>query len=1193
MAELDSLEVRIESNADKAAKSVEALANAMGKLGKALESIKSADKFVGAMGKVSEAIKGIDDATVGRVTNLASAMKNLSSVNVDKTVKNMDRLKQTIKDTAESRKDLNGSQANETTPFIPQLEETVEEAEQLKEVLQEIESTQKELSGMSKVEESSFSLDADGIKEAIEEANEVRNSIEGATRSEGSSIDLLSGIETELGNVTNAATIAAPKIIAVLKALGSFAWKELKQSLSEIGGAFKKVGSAAISSLGKVGGALKDATKDASAAFLKGIWNTSPIGTFTNAIGNAAKSLKTLTSSLMRIGMYRILRTVFKDITTSLDESIQALYKFDAGLGGSFAQTMDNITANTNGLKASIGTLAANIINLLSPAINAAISVVTALVDALSALFAILGGNVFYKAAASSQKFGDTMSAGGAAAKEWKNQLLGFDEINKLNDTNGGGGGGGGSSPGIEFEEIKELPDWLKEIQALLAADKWREAGFAIADHLNAVIGEWDAEAWGNRLGEKIQHGISLATGFFSNTKLFDTLGLKVAQAFNGIAKKIDAKELGELFARKLNASLHAVDAFVLEIRKGEYGKKIGEAVQTWFETIDSDKITATLSHTLGTILGFIREFIQSFSLKGAVKKLSETIEQSLEGLSTELENSTAIKELSNWVNEVDWETAAGNVARGVGKLGNAVIKKLAELRLGWILSRAFNSALTALQVFIDTFDFGNALKTMATSIRDFLVGCANGIEKFDLSSAITNLTTNVDYAEAISKLSEGAIKLINALTDKLKEFSNSENINKVQESVRQMFAGVDWAGLFGAIAELAVQWWIFKMRLKFAAGWGAIQGIFSSLFNSVFGDEAQRAAEKSAINVLSTLDMIENRLRQSADTQSQAMADAVEDYAFEMRNMTLEEIADFQAENEALTEAIEQLAAEYGLTSIKAAEAEDSINGTIEAAEAAKETFNGIQDATEGIKTAAEQVAVEKIDEAAVKTAELQQAMPETAQLIQDTIVETISEAEQNFQDAFTAMAQDVTDFKDSAVRTLDDMKLSIVNWRMHLEGEFETLKSSIQSLKDAWTSEWGSPYIPLPHFNISGIFSLWPPQVPSISVDWFAKGGVVDGATLIGAGEAGKEAIVPLEHNMEWVSAVAAQLNDESGSDGSDDVVNAIYAVAEMIISAISNNKGSNTATLNINGKEFARAIYNDMKTVTSERGISLVNA
>lgn len=62
--------------------------------------------------------------------------------------------------------------------------------------------------------------------------------------------------------------------------------------------------------------------------------------------------------------------------------------------------------------------------------------------------------------------------------------------------------------------------------------------------------------------------------------------------------------------------------------------------------------------------------------------------------------------------------------------------------------------------------------------------------------------------------------------------------------------------------------------------------------------------------------------------------------------------------------------------------------------------------------------------------------------------------------------------------------------------------------------------PHIKMPHFNITGKFSLDPPQIPSIGVEWYANGGIMTTPTIFGmnganamiGGEAGAEAILPL---------------------------------------------------------------------------------
>lgn len=54
------------------------------------------------------------------------------------------------------------------------------------------------------------------------------------------------------------------------------------------------------------------------------------------------------------------------------------------------------------------------------------------------------------------------------------------------------------------------------------------------------------------------------------------------------------------------------------------------------------------------------------------------------------------------------------------------------------------------------------------------------------------------------------------------------------------------------------------------------------------------------------------------------------------------------------------------------------------------------------------------------------------------------------------------------------------------------------------------------LPHFRLDGRFDAESGSVPSVAVDWYAKGGVFNSASVIGVGEAGPEAVVPLRPSV-----------------------------------------------------------------------------
>ncbi|GAB6170808.1 hypothetical protein JCM15765_02860 [Paradesulfitobacterium aromaticivorans] len=66
--------------------------------------------------------------------------------------------------------------------------------------------------------------------------------------------------------------------------------------------------------------------------------------------------------------------------------------------------------------------------------------------------------------------------------------------------------------------------------------------------------------------------------------------------------------------------------------------------------------------------------------------------------------------------------------------------------------------------------------------------------------------------------------------------------------------------------------------------------------------------------------------------------------------------------------------------------------------------------------------------------------------------------------------------------------------------------------------------PQIKLPHFEFTGKFSLNPPQVPKLSVNWYSTGGIFSSPSIIGVGEAGTEAVVPVE-KLDEIMAKALQ--------------------------------------------------------------------
>ena len=108
--------------------------------------------------------------------------------------------------------------------------------------------------------------------------------------------------------------------------------------------------------------------------------------------------------------------------------------------------------------------------------------------------------------------------------------------------------------------------------------------------------------------------------------------------------------------------------------------------------------------------------------------------------------------------------------------------------------------------------------------------------------------------------------------------------------------------------------------------------------------------------------------------------------------------------------------------------------------------------------------------------------------------------------------------------------------------------VRSAISKIKSIINgAHFSLPHIKLPHFSISGKLSLNPPSVPHVSVSWYKTGGIFDSPSVIGVGEAGPEAVVPLDKLWSKLDAIAA------ASAQGDGVTINVYAAPGMDINQL----------------------------------------
>lgn len=151
-------------------------------------------------------------------------------------------------------------------------------------------------------------------------------------------------------------------------------------------------------------------------------------------------------------------------------------------------------------------------------------------------------------------------------------------------------------------------------------------------------------------------------------------------------------------------------------------------------------------------------------------------------------------------------------------------------------------------------------------------------------------------------------------------------------------------------------------------------------------------------------------------------------------------------------------------------------------------------------------------------------------------------------------------------------------------INGAKDLVGSAIEAIKGFFNFEFRWPHIPLPHFSISG--SLNPVDwlsngLPSIGVEWYAKGGILTKPTVFGSngnslmvgGEAGNEAVLPL--NERTLGAIGRGIAQTMG--GLSPVINV----------SISGNNISEEMDINRIADVVAQKIADELQRKTQLRG------
>ena len=105
-------------------------------------------------------------------------------------------------------------------------------------------------------------------------------------------------------------------------------------------------------------------------------------------------------------------------------------------------------------------------------------------------------------------------------------------------------------------------------------------------------------------------------------------------------------------------------------------------------------------------------------------------------------------------------------------------------------------------------------------------------------------------------------------------------------------------------------------------------------------------------------------------------------------------------------------------------------------------------------------------------------------------------------------------TALKDRVKSIWEGIKFAITH---PIETAKAVIKKIIDKIRGFFNFDFKLPKLKLPHFTIKPdgwkFRDLLHGEIPKLGIDWYAKGGIFDSPSVIGVGEAGPEAVLPIE--------------------------------------------------------------------------------
>ena len=498
----------------------------------------------------------------------------------------------------------------------------------------------------------------------------------------------------------------------------------------------------------------------------------------------ATTSAKKLVKELTRVGkMLKLmvtrmaLRAVIKEVGNG--------FKSLALHSEEFNRSVSGMMNGAKKLGYSFAAMVSPLLNALAPAIQYVISLLVKLMNVINQVFsALTGAATFNKSKDFAEDWASNIQAANKEAKKLKKTVLGFDELNQLQEKTSGGDTSGNIVDMFETAKIdpkwKKFADWLKEMWDMGDFTKLgREIGKKLRDFLESI--PWSQiRKTANKLGGALA---TLINGFVEVERL--------------------GYDIGKTIAQSVNTVFEFINGFVHKLHWDSIGKFIAETFNGFFENIDWELIKDTVETGMTGLAESLQTFINTFNWDNISEFVINGIDVVTSGI-------------KDFINGVDWEDLGVKIGDQLNKIMEGVDWKSVGETLGSVLESAIDWAYG----LVTTFSVDDAVK----AIEDFLDGVCE--------------TVNMEKAGAT--LGTALHKLIKVIED---FWGNEDNRKKIKEAIISFFDGIfsnmtedDWKFIATTAGALALLKTISGLLAGSNAGLAIVVSVTAALEGFTFG---------------------------------------------------------------------------------------------------------------------------------------------------------------------------------------------------------------------------------------------------------------------------------------------------------------------------------------------------------------------